>query len=267
MKEQLENIIKRFQDSQTSLESYQAISDFVEIVINIPEFIAQVEKEGEIIHNAKSENNRDKGDYSKKHNEYRTRKHIALHQLDPIFPLRNLYYVYHVIKNENIADSSDLLFHKFNPDEPMPTEDKDEYQMFIDKLYKKALPFLEVKKKEKKSELKVKSYNEETKTLIIGDIKILIAKNEGNNNAHEIMSYIFIDKIDNLKDKHYYSEIAKNRFEVLYNSDDKYAHQPYSGACKRINDIIKDTTDGQIKEFLIFNFSSLGHTQINSKYV
>ena len=53
MKEKIENIIKRFQDSQTSLEAYQAISDFVEIIINIPEFIAQVEKEGEIIHNAK----------------------------------------------------------------------------------------------------------------------------------------------------------------------------------------------------------------------
>ena len=267
MKEKLENIIKRFQDSQTSLESYQAISDFVEIIINVPEFIAQVEKEGEIIHNAKSENNRDKGDYSKKHNEHRTKKHIALCQLDPLFPLRNLTYVYEGIKIENIADDSDWLFCNFSPDDPMPDTDKWEYIDYINKVYKKALPFLEVKKEEKKSELKVKSYNEETKTLIIGDLKILIAKNEGNNNAHEIMSYIFVDKIDNLKDKHYYSEIAKNRFEVLYNSDDKYAHQPYSGACKRINDIIKDTTDGQIKEFLIFNYSSLGHTQINSKYV
>ena len=265
MKEQLENIIKRFQDSQTSFESYQSISGFVEIINNIPEFIAQVEKEGEIIYNAKSENNRDKGDYSKKHNEYRTKKHTALCQLDPLFPLRNLNNVYEGIKTENIADESDWLFCRFSPDEPMQIEDKIEYQMFINKLYKKVIPFLEVKKED---ELKIKSYDEKTKTLTIGDIQILIAKNEGNNNAHEIMSYIFIDKIDYLKDKHFYSEIAKKRFgDDNYNSKDKYAYQPYSGACKRINDIIKDTTDGQIKEFLFFNHSSLGHIQVNQKYV
>ncbi|MCK4797616.1 MAG: hypothetical protein KAT05_09555 [Spirochaetes bacterium] len=267
MKEQLENIIKRFQDSQTSLESYQAISDFVEIIINIPEFIKQVEKEGEVIHNAKIALNRDKGDYSKEHNERRSKKHIALHQLDPIFPLRNLHNVYQGIKTENIANSSDWLFHNFSPDEQMLIEDKVEYQMFINKLYKKVIPFLEVKKEKKKNELKVKSYDEKTKTLIIGNIKILIAKNDGNNNAHEIMAYIFVDNKSKLSNKFYYSEIAKYRFEAPYNSDDKYAHQMYSGACKRINDIIKDTTDGQIKEFLIFNYSSLGHIQVNSKYV
>ncbi len=57
MKEQLENTIKRFQNSKTSLESYQAISDFVEIIINISEFIEQVEKEGKEIYNAKSSGN------------------------------------------------------------------------------------------------------------------------------------------------------------------------------------------------------------------
>lgn len=57
MKEQLEIIISRFRNSQTSLETYQAISDFVEIIINIPEFIEQVEKEGKEIYNAKSSGN------------------------------------------------------------------------------------------------------------------------------------------------------------------------------------------------------------------
>lgn len=267
MKKQLEIIIKRFQNSKTSLESYQAISDFVEIIISIPKFIAQVEKEGEIIYNAKIALNKDKGDYSKEHNERRSRKSKALHQLDPIFPLRNLHSVYKGIKTENIANSSGWLFSDFNPDDPMPEYDKKEYQSFLDKLYKKVIPFLEVKKEEKKNELKIKSYDEKTRTLIIGDIKILIAKNEGNNNAHEIMTYIFIDNKNNLNDKFYYSEIADKRFEADYNSENKYAPQMYSGACKRINDIIKDVTSGQTKELLIFNYSTKGHIQVNSKYV
>ncbi len=268
MKEQLKNIIERFHNSRTSLEVYQAISDFVEIIIAVPEFIAQVEKEGEIIHNAKIALNRDKGDYSKKHNRRRDKKGEALHQLDPIFPLRNLYSVHDGIKTENIADNTDWLFCRFGPDEPMPIEDKIEYRMFINKLYKKIVPFLKNKTEEKHAEeIKVKSYDEANKTLNIGNYKIQIAKNEGNNNAHEIMAYIFMDNKNNLNDKFYYAEIAKKRFEADYNSRNKYAHQPYSGACKRINDRIKDVTDGQIKEFLIFDYSTLGHIEVNPKYL
>ena len=61
MQKKLENIIERFRKSQTSLESYRAISDFTEIVLAIPEYIAQVEKEGEIIHQEMIDLNVDKG--------------------------------------------------------------------------------------------------------------------------------------------------------------------------------------------------------------
>lgn len=269
MREQLEKTINRFKNSQTSLETYQAISDFVEIIISVPEFIAQVEKEGEIIHNAKVANNRDKGDYSKKHNERRDRIHIALHQLDPTFPLRNLHDVYFGMKIENIANESSWLFHRFGPDEPMLREDKIEYGMFINKLYKKILPFLKDKTEEKHpKEIKVKSYDENRKVLNIGNFEIPIARNEGNNNAHEIMAYIFVDNKSNLKNKFYYADMAKERFEdENYNSKDKDAHQKYSGACKRINERIKDITNGQVKELLIFNYSTKGHVQVNPKYI
>lgn len=269
MNEQLKDIMKRFKESQTSLEAYQAISDFVEIIIAVPEFIAQVEKEGENIHNAKIAVNRDKGDYSKEHNRRRDKMDRALHQLDPIFPLRNLHNVYHGIKTENIVDNTDWLFCRFGPDDLMPTEDKIEYRMFMDKLYKKILPFLKNKTEEKHiEEIKVRSYDEERKILTIGNYQILIAKNEGDNNAHEIMAYIFIDHKNNLKDKFYYSEIAKERFEdENYTDKGKKAHQLYSGACDRINERIKDETDGKIKEFLKFNYSYKGHIIINPDYL
>ena len=127
MKGQLENIIKRFQDSQTSLESYRAISDFVEIIIDIPEFIEQVEREGKEIYNAKVDLSNNKKDYS---NEYRNRQNEILHRLDPIFPLKNLQDVQRGLKPENFIRSSCSLFHKFNPDEPMLEEDKNEYLFY-----------------------------------------------------------------------------------------------------------------------------------------
>lgn len=273
MQDKLKNIIEKFKKSQNSLESYQAISEFMEIVIAVPEYIAQVEKEGEVIYQEKIKLNADKGwNYGlggkelKEHNKWRDRKSKALHELDPLFPLRNLNNVYEGIKPENILACSDWLYRFQSPDEPLPEDDKEEYQMFLDKVFKKVIPFLKVEKTETENP-KVKFYDEEKRVLHIGNYEISIAKNEGNNNAHEIMAYIFIDNKDSLKDKLYYAEIAEKRFEADYNRRNKYAYQPYSGTCKRINQIIKDATDSKIKDFLILNYSTLGHIEINPKYL
>lgn len=265
MKEKLENAIYRFHISQTSLEAYQAISVFVELIMPLTELIDAIEKERKDIYDKKIEIYNHKRDYT---NEYRGRQMEILHSLDTLFCLKNLHDVYRALKPENFLEESYWMFRHFNPDKPMPAGDKEEYRQYMERVYKKALPFLKVENKSQDLEkIKIKSYNETTKILTIGNYKIPIAKNEGNNNAHEIMAYIFIDNKDNLKDKFYYSEIAEKRFGAHYDSKNKYAHQPYSGACDRINDRVKDATNGQVKDFLIFNYSSMGDVRVNPKYL
>lgn len=275
MQKQLETTIEQYKNSKTTLEAYEAISDFIEIVESMPDFIKQVEDEGEKIRLEKIELNADKGwNYGlagrelKLHNEYRARKSEALHQLDPMFPLINLGHIRMGIQPENIADNSDWLFRWTSPDEQLREIDKKEFQTYLDKVYRKILPFLKVEETEEaQEEIKVKSYDEKNKILIIGNYKIRIAKNEGNNNAHEIMSHIFVDHKDDLSDKFDYSDIAEQRLGADYNAEDKNAQQPYSGACKRINQTIKDQTNGEVKDFLIYNHSKLGYVKINPIYL
>lgn len=273
MKEQLANIMKRFKESPTSLESYRAISDFMEAILkmkNFEAFDAVVGKEHETIQKMQKELIINKSNYT---NEYRNSQSDILHQMDINFCLRNLNDVRFGLqsitdKTEYFQDSIYWMFRRFKPDDPMPEADKWEYGHFMNKVYKKVIPFLEINNNQDVEEIKVKSYDETNKILNIGNYKIQIAKNEGNNNAHELMAYIFIDNKDNLKDKFYYSEIAEKRFEDdNYKDKGKKAHEPYSGACDRINERIKDQTDGKIKEFLIKNYSSKGHVQVNPDYL
>ena len=203
MKEQLENIIKRFQNSQTSLESYQVISDFMETILKIKNFQAfdnEIERERETISKAREEMK----NYS---NEFQNRQNIILHQMDTNFYLRNLNDVRFGLQSINqetelFLDNNYWMFRRFNPDEPMPESDKLEYNYFMNKVFKKVLPFLEsIDDKPNSKIIKVKFYDKDKRVLVIGNYEISIAKNEGNNNTHEIMSYILIDKIDYLKDK------------------------------------------------------------------
>lgn len=265
MEEKLKSAIERFQKAPTSLEAYKAISDFVKIVITVPEYIARVEENSENVLLSKFDLYIDKANLSKEHI---AKKQAILHQIDPLFPLRNLHTVYLSLQPEHFDSACTLLFKGFNPDDPMPKADKEEYQLLLDKVYKGISPFLKTEATtEPAQEMKVKFYDEEKRTLAIGNFTIIIAKNEGNNNAHEIMAYIFLDKIDDSTAKFYYAEIAEKRFEDSYNSKNKYAHQPYSGACKRINDKVKDETNGLINDFLIFNHSTLGYVRVNPKYL
>lgn len=249
------------------LESCQAISDFMQAIFdmeNFKDFDKETKKENETICNKRRELQMNKQYYA---NEERTQMVETLHQIDTCFFLSNLYHVYYGLRPENITEyGSEILFYRTKPDDPMPEYEKKEYLDYMEKVYKRALPFLRSAEQEE-TKIKFKSYDEKAKILIIGNYKIPIAKHEGNNNAHEIMTYIFIDNKNSLRDKFYYAEMAEKRFGATYNSSDKYAHQPYSGACDRINDIIFKETNGQVKGFLTFNHSKLGYLQVNPKYL
>lgn len=259
MKKGLDNAIKKYQQSQTSLEAYQAISDFVKIIIAVPEFIEQVENEGEKIHLAQKELNADKGwNYGlkgkelKQHNERRARNSKALHQLDPMFPLQNLYSVCYGVQPENITDNSDWLFHRFSPDEPLPETDKKEYQGFIDKLYKKILPFLD------KEEVIDFGFDCDKSILYLQEKQIPISIKNDKTNAHYILEHIF--KSEDLSQQFPFSEIAEDTFKE--NNDN---WRKYYRACEDINKKVYKAT--KIDDFLEFSSGKTAWIKINKKYL
>lgn len=259
MKKGLEKTIDRYKNSQTSLEAYQAISAFVKIIIAVPEFIEQVENEGEKIHLAQKELNADKGwDYGlkgrelKQHNERRARKSEALHQLDPVFPLQNLYSVHYGVQPENITDNSDWLFHRFSPDEPLPETDKKEYQGFIDNLYKKILPFLD------KEEVIDFGFDCDKSILYFQEKQIPISIKNDKTNSHYILEHIF--KSDDLSQQFPFSEIAEDTFRE--NNDN---WQKYYRACEAINKKVYKAT--KIDDFLDFSSGKTAWVKINKKYL
>lgn len=259
MKKELNKTIERYKNSKTSLEAYQAISDFVKIIIAIPEFIEQVENEGEKILIAQKELTADKGwNYGlagkdlKMHNENRAKKHDALFQLDPIFPLRNLHNVYLGIQSENIINNSDWLFHRFSPNEPLPEADKNEYQGFIDKLYKKILPFLN---KEKTPDF---GFDFDKSLLYFQENEIRISLKNDKTNAHYILEHIF--KSNDLNQQFPFSEIAEDTFKE--NNDN---WRKYYRACKDINNKVYKIT--KIDDFLEFSSGKTAWVKINEKYL
>ncbi|MDD5397297.1 MAG: hypothetical protein PHW24_04590 [Candidatus Moranbacteria bacterium] len=148
MQKQLDEAIEKYKNSQTSLEAYEAISDFVKIIVEVPEFIKQVEAEGEKIRIAQRELNADKGwTYGlrgrelDKHNENRGKKWETLCQLDPSFPLSELETIHDWLQSENMTYTA-LLFQNCKPDDALSESERKRYQGFIDKLYKKVIPFL-----------------------------------------------------------------------------------------------------------------------------
>jgi hypothetical protein len=259
MKSELKKTTEKFKNSQTSLESYQAISDFVKIIMAVPEFIKQVENEGEKIRLAQKELNADKGwNYGlkgkelKQHNERRARNSEALHQLDPMFPLQNLYSVHCGVQPENITDNSDWLFHRFSPDELLPEADKNEYQGFIDKLYKKILPFLD---KEEKIDF---GFNSDKSILYFQETEIRISLKNDKSNAHYILEHIF--KSNDLSQQFPFSEIAEDAFKENNDSWRKYYR-----ACEDINKKVYKAT--KIDDFLEITTGKTGWTRISKKYL
>lgn len=257
MKKGLNNAIKKYQQSQTSLEAYQAISDFVKIIETVPEFIKQIKKEGEKIGVAQMELNADKRWYLKsrdlkKHNERRARKSEALHQLDPMFPFVNLSNIHYGIQPENITDNSDWLFYRFSPDEPLPETDKKEYQLFLDKLYKKILPFLD------KEETIDFGFDFEKSILYFQEKQIPISIKNDKTNAHYILEHIF--KSDDLSQEFPFSEIAE---DIFRENNDNW--RKYYRACEDISKKVYKAT--KIDDFLEFSTGKSGWVKIRKKYL
>lgn len=277
MEEKLKSAIEKFQKAPTSLEAYKAISNFVEIVVTVPEYIASAEKEGEIIRQAMIKLNADKGwNYGlkgkdlKEHNDRRAKKHDALFQLDPIFPLQNLHSIYTRIQTENIADSVGDLFHRFKPDDPLPSTDKEEYQMFLDKVYKKILPFLSKDRKVSKKKapipkrtVKPLSFDIEKSTLYLTGKKIEISiKKNGKTNGHYILLHLFTSE-EGLTQSYPYAEIAEDTFNSEY--EEKTAWKKYYRACGDVNEKIRKQTG--IDDFLHFTTGRTGWARVNEKYL
>lgn len=257
MKKELKKTIEKYQKSQTSLEAYQAISDFVKIIETVPEFIKQIEEEGEKNRIAQIKLNADKGwNYGlkgrelKQHNERRARKSEALHQLNPMFPLQNLYNIHYGIQPENVNDNSDWLFYRFRPDDPLPEADKKEYQLFLDKLYKKILPFLD------KEEVIDFGFDFDKSLLYFQEKEIHISLKNDKTNAHYILEHIF--KSDDLSQQFPFSEIAEDTFKE--NNDN---WRKYYRACEDTNKKVYKAT--KIDDFLEFSSGKTAWVKINKK--
>ena len=281
MQKQLDEIIQRYKNSQTTLEAYEAISDFVKIIETFSGFIEEVESEGEKNRIEQIKLNADKGwDYGLKgkelklHNEYKARKSEALHQLDPVFPLRNLNNVRLGIQSENIANNSDWLFRWSRPNEPLRESDKKEYQGFIDKLYKKLVPFLE---KESTKEIATETispkeddlvawdldFNSENSILYLGKYEIRISKRKNDKTTgHFILKHI-INSDEEISREYSYKEIAQTEFDDNYEKDD--AWRKYHHACEYTNEQIRKVTG--IDDFLIYTTYKTGEVKINKKYL
>jgi hypothetical protein len=259
MRKELGKVTEKFKNSQTSLEAYQAISDFVKIIETVPEFIEQVEKEGENIRNAQIELNANKGwAYGLRgreldnHNKRRDKQGKALHQLDPMFPLINLESVHNGIQPENIINNSNWLFHRFSPNDPLPEADKNEYQGFIDKLYKKILPFLD------KEEMPDFGFDFNKSILYFQEKEIHISLKNDKTNAHYVLEHIF--KSDDLGQQFPFSEIAEDTFKENNDSWRKYYR-----ACEDINKKVYKAT--RIDDFLEFSSGKTAWAKINKKYL
>ncbi len=260
MQKQLDKVIEKFKNSQTTLESYEAISDFVKIIATLSEFIEEVETGGEKIRIEQIELNLDKGwNYGLKgkelklHNEYRARKSEALHQLDLVFPLRNLNNVHLGIQSENIANNSDWLFRWSKPDEPMRESDKKEYQGFINKLYKKILPFLGLQEERISF-----GFDSEKSVLYFHETEIPISLKNDKSNAHYILTHIF--KTDDIGQDFPFTEIAEDTF-----NEDNEKWRKYYRACEDINKKVYKAT--KIDDFLEFSSGKSAWVRINKKYL
>lgn len=259
MQKELDKAIEKFKNSQTSFEAYWAISDFVKIIIRVSEFIEQVEKEGEKIRIEQIKLNADKGwNYGLSgkelddHNNRRAKKHDALFQLDPMFPLRNLYNIHIGIRSENIMNNSDWLFHRFGPDDQLPEADRKEYQGFVNKLYKKILPFLD------KEETKSFGFDSDKSILYFQETEIPISLKNDKTNSHYILEHIF--KSDDLNQQFPFSEIAEDTFR-----EDNSNWRKYYRACEDVNKKVYKAT--KIDDFLEFSSGKTAWVKINEKYL
>lgn len=277
MKESLEKAIAQFREARTSLEAYRAISSFVQMLLTLPKFIKAIEDEGEKINFEQRKLNADKGHHLswselKVHNEWRARKSEALHQLDPYFPFINLYKIHQAVQPEEITSGTSWLFNRFGPDDPLPVSDRKEFQLYLDKLYTKAAPFLPKEKahpkkktktpKKKKAALSPSFDVEKSILLLIGKQVLVSVKSNGKTNGHYVLQHMFTAE-EGLNQQYPYAEIAQDAFNSDY--EGKTAWRKYYRACEDINERVRKKTGKD--DFLIFTTGRTGWVQVNEKYL
>lgn len=110
-------------------------------------------------------------------------------------------------------------------------------------------------------------FDEKRSVLHVKGMRVKISKQDKITNAHKILKYILVSNNDNLEDDFYYSEIAFDEFGDLEYSKDPKAWERYHDACKYINKIVQDQTDGKVEDLLIYNTGKQGRVRLNKKFI
>ena len=268
MKKRLKATIDRFQKATNSLEAYKAISEFVQVAMSVPKYIAFTETEGEIIHTKMMEIHADKGwnrglkgaDLDE-HNRRRGNNLEALFQLDPIFPIRNLHNVHLAIQKENLADNTDWLFSRFGPDDPLPDSDRKEYQLFLDKVYKAVLPFL--KQERPKKIVKLLDFDPEKSELTIKGKTVRISLKSDKTNAHHLLKHMFSSS-DGIVEAYFYSEMIDDSILDPSGIGKDYWRTYHRAALDVANKVRKQA---KFDDFLTITTGISGSVKINEKYL
>lgn len=269
MKDRINKIINAFRESKTSLEAYWAIHDFIELTEKIPGFADFMNKEINSLDEKKRNflQLKHSGEHSGKLLKTLEVADEILWQTDTDFQYRNLYNVYKAIEKDDLPFSGAWLFSGSKPDEPLTPGNREEYQDFLDKIYKKVIRFLERQDpKEEIEETKGLSFDETKSLLYFQGQKIKIAKQDKLTNAHKILKYLFNKE---LRDESYYSEIAADEFgdDQEHYAKTENSWRPYHTACQEIQEKIRKGTPEKIEDFLIFNTGKTGKARINPKYL
>ena len=270
MKKKIDKIINTFKESRTSLEAYLAIHDFIELTEKIPGFADFMDKEMDSIDEKKRNflQLKHSGEHRGKLLKTLEMADEILWQTDTDFQYRNLCNVYMAIEKDDFPFSGAWLFSGSKPNEPLTPDNREEYQGFLDKIYKKVSRFLERQdpKEETEEDKKGLSFDETKSLLYFQGQKIKIAKQDKLTNAHKILKYIFCK---DLKDEFYYSEIAEDEFgdDQEHYAKTKNSWRPYHTACQEIQEKIRKSTLEKIEDFLIFNTGKTGKVRINPKYL
>jgi len=110
-------------------------------------------------------------------------------------------------------------------------------------------------------------FDEKKSILHVRGKSIRINKTTIISNAHKLLHHIFITNKKNLGDDFYYSEIASDEFGEIDYSGKSSNWKRYHHSCNQINQKIVEQTNGQIKDFLVFNTGKRGSVKINKAHI
>lgn len=113
-----------------------------------------------------------------------------------------------------------------------------------------------------------RTYFDEIKSILyIKGLSVRINIQDRITNAHKMLRHFFIVNEKNLRDDFYYAEVAEDEFHELDYTHRENNWRKYHYACEDINRKVERQTNGQIKDFLVFNTGIKGSVKINEKYL